>query len=91
MIIWALLGMFLIKGRLIDAIAQDTPMQNGQPMAVTPLGTFLGRSFTTTRQGRTVYAFTGIPYALPPVGDLRFRVSISNISLIVNSFLYYAK
>ena len=77
MINWALLCMIFIKGRLIIGISwDDTPMQNGQPMAETPLGTFLGRSFKTTRQGRKVYAFTGIPYALPPIGDLRFRVSI---------------
>lgn len=28
-----------------------------------------------TRDGREVLAFQGIPYALPPVGKLRFKVS----------------
>ena len=30
----------------------------------------------TSRNGKTFYAFLGIPYATPPVGPLRFKVSI---------------
>jgi Carboxylesterase type B len=30
----------------------------------------------TSRNGRSFYAFLGIPYATPPVGPLRFKVSI---------------
>jgi hypothetical protein len=36
-------------------------------------GELEGRQLTT-RKGRHVMAFQGIPYAQPPVGDLRFRV-----------------
>ncbi|XP_053633789.2 esterase E4-like [Cherax quadricarinatus] len=47
-----------------------------QPRVETPWGTFLGQQYLSARQGRQVYAFTGIPYAKPPVGDLRFRMPV---------------
>jgi len=34
-----------------------------------------------TIKGRSMAAFMGIPYALPPVDDLRFRVSFNVILL----------
>uniref|UniRef100_A0A1Y1MFT8 Carboxylic ester hydrolase n=1 Tax=Photinus pyralis TaxID=7054 RepID=A0A1Y1MFT8_PHOPY len=39
-------------------------------------GDILGRYFTT-RKGRTVSGFSGIPYAKPPVGELRFKPSVT--------------
>ncbi|PSN42538.1 hypothetical protein C0J52_03840 [Blattella germanica] len=39
---------------------------------ITRHGKIKGRSITT-REGKHVLAFTGIPYAKPPIGDLRFR------------------
>ena len=38
-----------------------------------PLGKLLG-SVKTSVGGRTFYSFTGIPYAVPPLGSLRFLV-----------------
>lgn len=37
-------------------------------------GTLQG-SIITTRNGRQIFAFQGIPYARPPIGDLRFEVT----------------
>ena len=39
----------------------------------TTLGTLSG-SHLTSRSGRTFAAFRGVPYAKPPVADLRFKV-----------------
>lgn len=35
-------------------------------------GEILGR-YITSESGRTISAFIGIPFAIPPVGDLRFK------------------
>lgn len=34
-------------------------------------------SFLKSREGRVFKAYQGIPYAKPPVGDLRFKVKFS--------------
>lgn len=40
-------------------------------------GLVIGRILKTSN-GRDFYAFRGIPYATPPIGLLRFKVSLSN-------------
>ncbi|XP_050361436.1 juvenile hormone esterase-like [Nymphalis io] len=45
------------------------------PFRKTPLGDLQGY-YMETREGRQISAFTAIPYAVPPVGDLRFRAPI---------------
>lgn len=45
-----------------------------EPIVLTGLGHVRG-SVQRSRLGELFYAFRGIRYAKPPVGDLRFRVS----------------
>lgn len=41
----------------------------------TPKGKIVGSENRKSRDGRVIYSFTGIPYAKPPVGELRYKVS----------------
>lgn len=43
------------------------------PLVELPIGKISG-STQKTIDGRQFYAFEGIPYAKPPIGDLRFEV-----------------
>ncbi len=40
-----------------------------------PQGKLQGREYTSDFNGATYYCFLGIPYAQPPVENLRFMVS----------------
>ncbi|XP_076032513.1 juvenile hormone esterase-like [Oratosquilla oratoria] len=46
------------------------------PKVFTPSGSFVGTAHRSARENRKVYAFTGIPYAKPPVDNLRFKYPI---------------
>lgn len=59
-------------GRSFDGEETDTQRAPEIPAVHTSLGEFRGR-LLETRNGRPIAAFEGIPYALPPVGHLRFR------------------
>nr|WCC58170.1 carboxylesterase [Pharsalia antennata] len=43
------------------------------PVVSLPSGQIRGAVKTTLREGKTFYAFLGIPFAAPPVGNLRFQ------------------
>ena len=46
-------------------------------------GRIVGESFTL-HNGKTVNRFHGIPYAKPPVGPLRFKVSVRKLSVYLD-------
>ncbi len=68
------------EGKLCDLFPFDDPFFESEPVEpVGPVATIptLGQvrgSQMTSQVGRSFYAFRGIPYAKPPVGDLRFSV-----------------
>ncbi|XP_038216933.1 venom carboxylesterase-6-like [Zerene cesonia] len=47
-----------------------------RPEVRTPLGPLRGFHMST-RRGRRISAFTGVPYAEPPVGELRFKAPVA--------------
>lgn len=55
----------------------------------TTYGLIKGKSFSTLFQQKPYYAFKGIPYAEPPIDNLRFKVCISIIILHTTTFRYY--
>uniref|UniRef100_A0A8D8SWB2 Carboxylic ester hydrolase n=1 Tax=Cacopsylla melanoneura TaxID=428564 RepID=A0A8D8SWB2_9HEMI len=60
-IIWHLIWTFLVNSYLVD----------GQEVQITQ-GRLKGSS-EKSRNGTTYFSFLGVPYAKPPVGDLRFK------------------
>lgn len=48
--------------------------EDDAPIVETKEGLLRGK-FMSTNNGRKLYAFTSIPYARPPLGELRFQVS----------------
>lgn len=57
---------------VFNGVAVDS---EGQPVVVTPLGALSGY-YMATREGRQISAFTSVPYAVPPVGELRFKAPV---------------
>lgn len=61
-------GIFLI---LLDYAAAET--SETLKVQLKHGGTLIGRHLETSK-GRHIRGFLGIPYAKPPIGDLRFQV-----------------
>lgn len=57
------------------------------PIVNTPLGRILG-TIQKSRKGIDFYSFRGIRYADPPVGDLRFKVSIVPFKFLRDMLFY---
>jgi predicted metal-binding membrane protein len=68
----ALLFLLVCVG-LIVVVYLNTADEDPALQVFVKQGVLRGRHLTT-RKGRLILAFQGIPYAKPPVGDLRFRV-----------------
>lgn len=56
-------------GYLISVVVAS---KDDEPIIETPLGKVRGYTMTS-RTGRRFYAFSGLPYAQPPINDLRFE------------------
>jgi carboxylesterase type B len=54
--------------------------QNNGPTVLTQQGILRG-TYLHSRHGRMFSAFQGVPYAHPPVGDLRFQVRDINFKI----------
>ena len=59
----------------VAALANVVPTEE-YVTVTTESGEVRGRTDVTLLEERTFYSFKGIPYAKPPVGDLRFKVII---------------
>lgn len=68
--VWVALVCLIIAGCISLVTGMIVNTRNGQL-----LGTV-----ENSRQGRPFFAYRGIPYAAPPVGDLRFEVSSTSVS-----------
>lgn len=64
------LCIFIIFVRIFNIMSDDLI-----PQVTTSSGIVVGRSLLS-RLGNEFYAFRGVPYATPPLGDLRFKVRL---------------
>jgi hypothetical protein len=65
--------LFLIVSATTLALQAASP--HNAPTVHVQQGTLRG-TYLTSRFGRKFAAFQGIPYAQPPIGDLRFKVRV---------------
>lgn len=75
------LKMMLIRSPIVLLCLGLAVLTNSDeaPRVKTPLGGLKGY-YKTSQNGRKYEAYEGIPYALPPIGKLRFKVHIHIIS-----------
>lgn len=59
------------------------------PRVKTPLGGLKGY-YKVSQNGRKYEAYEGVPYALPPIGKLRFKVHACNLRLILDLNVFAA-
>ena len=66
---------------LISLLQLKDVFSNTLPLVKIPLGLLQG-TYLSSANGRKFAAFQGIPYADPPTGDLRFKVSEPRTTLV---------
>lgn len=64
---------------LVLAFLSVVRPEDEAPRVKTPLGGVKGY-YRTSLKGRKYEAFNGIPYALPPIGKLRFKVDFHHFN-----------
>lgn len=62
--------------KLVSLVLLDYFLSANSPIVEIKNGSLQG-SVMSARNGREFFAYRGIPFALPPVGQLRFEVKIS--------------
>ena len=67
--IWMIIIVFLLKLVIISGDEQ------GHPHVTTKQGILKGK-LMKSRTGKNFYGFFKVPYAKPPLGDLRFKVCV---------------
>ncbi|KAJ8963269.1 hypothetical protein NQ318_018736 [Aromia moschata] len=68
---------FWVAAFVIVCVVSTTKGQDNDELIVeTVSGKVKGRRATTHDAGKTYYAFQGIPYAEPPIDDLRFKAPV---------------
>lgn len=82
--------LFLIVSATTLALQAASP--HSAPTVHVHQGTLTG-TYLTSRYGRTFAAFQGIPYAQPPIGNLRFKVrviyfKISKVTAVFSNVKY---
>lgn len=69
----------------------ESDQQLNDVIVRTSNGRVQGERLKTLFDDKTYYSFKGIPYAEPPVGDLRFKVKLEKICYLWNVFSFFLK
>lgn len=69
-------GYSMIKPMYFSTVGADSSLGDDYPEVQISSGLIKGIKMTSFWTNQTFYAFQGVPYAAPPIGDLRFKVTI---------------
>lgn len=67
--------LFVILLAILAVNCENIDQNSSNPLITLSLGKIEG-TLDSSLNGRTFYAFQGVPYALPPIGEHRFQVTI---------------